>query len=86
MAAKPNMQCLVSQFAGALKDANRGAADEVGMGAEYDAAMKQYAGAANRAKFLANLKDFATNAVVKHVAEGVGIGAAGAAGYKLLSK
>ena len=43
MAAKPNMQRLVSQFAGALKDANRGAADEVGMGAEYDAAMKQYA-------------------------------------------
>jgi hypothetical protein len=86
MAANPNMQRLVGRFAEALKDANRAAAEEVGMGAEYDKAMKQYAGAANRAKMLQNLKDVAQSSVAKYLLEGVGAGVAGAGMYKLLSK
>lgn len=86
MAANPNMQRLVGKFANALKETNRAGAEEVGMGAQYDQAMKTYAGAANRAKLLANLQKVAENAVVKGVVEGVGLGTGGLLAYKALSK
>jgi hypothetical protein len=64
MEAKPQMHRLVGKFANALKTANRGAAEEVGMGDQYDAVMKQYAGAANRAKLMANVGDIAKKAAI----------------------
>jgi hypothetical protein len=85
MAANGPMQRLVGEFAAALKDANRAAAEKVGMGEEYDQAMKRYASVAKRDEFLGNLKKIATDAVVKHGATAVGLGAGGALAYKLLS-
>jgi hypothetical protein len=64
LAATPNMERLVGKFADALRTANRGAAEKVGMGAQYDEAMRTYAGAAGRAKMLANLGDVAKKAAI----------------------
>jgi hypothetical protein len=85
MAANEPMQRLVGEFAAALKDANRAAAEKVGMGEEYDQAMKRYASVAKRDEFLGSIKKIATDAVVKHAATAVGLGAGGALAYKLLS-
>lgn len=64
LAATPNMERLVGKFADALRTANRDAAEQVGMGDQYDAAMKAYGGAAGRAKMLANLGDVAKKAAI----------------------
>ena len=82
LASTPNMQRLTSQFYGALRDANRSAAESIGMGKEYDAAMSKYAGAANREKLMQNLGEFAKNEVVKWAIRGGIAGAAGAGVYK----
>lgn len=85
LALNPQMDRLVSKFAAALKTANRAAADEVGMAPQYDEAMRQYAGAANRAKMLDKVKDVAKDAVIK-LAIGGAIGAGGVGAYKTLAK
>jgi hypothetical protein len=64
LAATPNMERLVGKFADALRTANRGAAEKVGMGAQYDEAMRTYAGAAGRAKMMANIGDIAKKAAI----------------------
>ena len=82
LASTPNMQRLTGQFYVALRDANRSAAESIGMGKEYDAAMSKYAGAANREKLMQNLGEFAKNEVVKWAIRGGIAGAAGAGVYK----
>lgn len=60
----PQMKSQVSQFAKAMKDANREAAVQVGMGDLYDQAMKEYSQAMDLEAKKEVLKKFATTAVI----------------------
>ena len=75
MEAKPQMQRLTSQFAQALKTANRAAAESVGMGDAYDDAMEAYAKSKGREEMLANVKDVAKKYVFRTMLQGMGLGA-----------
>ncbi len=78
---KPVMKAQVAKLAKALADSNRAAAVKVGMGAEYDAAMSEYAKAANIAKMKTGLIDLMKNkAVQAGLGTGLGYGA-----YKAVS-
>lgn len=55
------MKSQVKQFAGALQDANRAAADQVGMGSMFDDAMKEY----RQAKSIENAQAIAKKYAVK---------------------
>lgn len=81
LASNPQMLRQVGQFASAMKEANRAAAAEVGMGGLYDSAMAEYAKAANMAEKAAIVKKWAGRAAVA-----AGLGAAGTAGYNLYEK
>lgn len=61
-AMNAKMQAQVAKLADALKQANRGPADQVGMGRLYDEAMKEYAQAKRLADALAATKKFAKKA------------------------
>lgn len=71
------MQGQVKQFAGALQDANRAAADQVGMGPLFDSAMKEY----SQAKTLENAVKIAKKYAVR-----AAIGGALYGGYRELTK
>lgn len=71
------MQAQVKQFAGALQDANRAAATQVGMGDLFDSAMKEY----SQAKSLENAMT-----VAKKYAVRAAIGAGLYGGYRELTK
>ena len=64
LALNPQMDRLVGKFAGALKDANRAAAEEVGMGAQYDQAMSRYRTASQLDALKQNAVKYATGAIV----------------------
>jgi hypothetical protein len=67
--SNPQMQRLVSEFAQALKDANREAAEQVGMGKEYDQAMSRY----RTASQLKTLKENALKYATGVIAGGLGV-------------
>ncbi len=77
-AMNSKMQRQVTQFAVAMKDANRAAAEQVGMGDVYDAAMKEY----RQAKNLQQAKEVLTKWAVRGAAA-MALGASGVAGVKL---
>lgn len=72
------MKAQLTQFAQAMKTANREAAASVGMGKLYDAAMKEY----RQAKTIEDAAEILKKWVPRAVAA-MGLGAAGAAGVKL---
>ena len=81
MAANKQMQRLTTQFTKALGSANRAAAEEVGMGEQYDTAMRAYRNASNLQQFKNNIVKYGG-----HVALGaLGLGAAETM-WKALSK
>lgn len=77
-AMNSKMQRQVTQFSMALKDANRQAATQVGMGELYDQAMKEY----RQAKTLEDAAEVLKKYGVK-AAAAAGLGAAGTAGYSI---
>ena len=71
----PVMKAQVSKFSQAMKDANRGAAESIGMGDLYDSAMKEY----RQAKTISEAAD-----TVKKWSVRAALGAVGLkAGYSL---
>ncbi len=80
MAMNSPMGRQVALFAKALKDANRGAAAQAGMGELYDSAMREYALASHFTDAATALKE-----VVKKYGMKAAIGAGGYAAYKALS-
>ncbi len=70
----------LAKFADALKEANRGAAEQAGLGSVYDAAIKEY----RQASTIANAAEIAKKWAVRAAIAG-GLGAAGKAGYDIYS-
>ena len=64
MAANPQMQRQVAMFSQAMKEANRGAAESVGMGDLYDSAMKEYRQAKTISEAADTIKKWAVRAAI----------------------
>jgi hypothetical protein len=77
-AINAKMHRQVSEFAAAMKDANRGAAEKAGVGKLYDEAMKEYRQAKNIEEAGKIVKKWAAR-----LAFTAGLGAAGGLGYEL---
>lgn len=74
------MKSQVKQFAGALQDANRAAADQVGMGQMFDDAMKEY----RQAKTIENATAVAKKYALRATLTTALLGAGGAAAYEII--